>query len=84
MTSPKAPPATFAHLLVSLGQSAFVALGETKDPSGASRKDPAQAAYNLAILQVLQAKTAGNLDDDESKLLATLIQEIGEKLPSAG
>lgn len=74
------PAATFAHLLVNLGQSAYVALGEVKDPSGASQTNPDLAAYNLAILEILQDKTRGNLDADEDKLLQTLVGEIGAKL----
>ncbi len=82
-TDSQAPAANFAHLLVSLGQSAFVALGETKGPGGATRPNPALAAHNLAILRILEEKTRGNLDEDEAKLLATLIEELGQKIGPA-
>ena len=81
---PPAPTANFAHLLVSLGQSAFVALGEVAPPPGAElARDPAVARYNLAILEVLQHKTAGNLDPDEQRLIDTLVAELRAKLPPA-
>ena len=78
-----APPCNFAQFLVSLGSSAMVHLGETTSPDGANQRDLALATHTLGVLQVLQTKTAGNLDPDEDRLLSALIDEIGGKVAAA-
>jgi hypothetical protein len=74
-------PVSFAQFLVSLGSSAMVHLGETADPgSGAKATNPAMARHTLDVLSLLKAKTEGNLDADEQRLLDALIDEITSKL----
>lgn len=74
-------PVSFAQFLVSLGSSAMVHLGETTDPaSGAKSANPVMARHTLDVLTLLKAKTEGNLDDDEQRLLDALIGEINTKL----
>jgi hypothetical protein len=76
-------PVSFAQFLVSLGSSAMVHLGETPDPATGSRTpSPAMARHTLDLLALLKTKTAGNLDDDEQRLLDALLGEIGSKLES--
>ncbi len=76
---------SFAQFLVSLGSSAMVHLGETPDPAtGAKAADPAMARHSLDVLRLLKAKTEGNLDDDEQRLLDALISEVGDKLGALG
>lgn len=70
-------PCTFTHFIVSLGQSALVALGEGKSQA---KPQPALARYNLDVLRLLHTKTSGNLDSDEARLLDALIEEVGSKL----
>lgn len=74
-------PVSFAQFLVSLGSSAMVHLGETADPSsGAQQPNPTMARHTLDVLTLLKAKTEGNLDSDEGRLLDALIGEITAKL----
>lgn len=73
-----AVPCTFTHFIVSISQSALVAMGEVQGPSGVS-KDLQLAGYNLDVLRLLQAKTQGNLDDDEQRLLDALVKEVGDR-----
>lgn len=74
-------PVSFAQFLVSLGSSAMVHLGETTDPaSGGTQPNPTMARHTLDVLALLKAKTEGNLDGDEQRLLDALIGEISGKL----
>jgi len=73
-----AVPCTFTHFIVSISQSALVAMGEVKGPEGATT-DLRLAGYNLDVLRLLQAKTKGNLDGDEQRLLDALIKEVGDR-----
>jgi hypothetical protein len=77
----KPVPVSFAQFLVSLGSSAMVHLGETADPaSGGKATNPAMARHTLDVLALLKAKTEGNLDGDEQRLLDALIDEISTRL----
>lgn len=74
------PPTTFSGFLVSLASSAMVHLGEVADPStGSTSVDLPMARHTVDLLGVLQEKTQGNLDDDETKLLDALIYELRMK-----
>jgi len=74
-------PISFAQFLVSLGSSAMVHLGETPDPAtGARTANAPMARHTLDVLSLLKAKTAGNLDNDEQRLIDALIEEISTKL----
>ncbi len=73
-------PCNFAQFLVSLGSSAMVHLGEMPDPSvGRTRQNLPLACHTLNLLRTLKAKTTGNLDGDESRLLDALIDELSSK-----
>jgi Domain of unknown function (DUF1844) len=85
MSEPTLPPATFSQLVVSLGSSALVHLGELSDPgSGGSQIDLPMARHSVDVLSLLQEKTKGNLTEPETQLLATLIDELRAKLVAAG
>ncbi len=71
-------PCTFTHFIVSISQSALVAMGEVKGP-GTTKPDLRLAGYNLDVLRLLQAKTKGNLDSDEQRLLDALVKEVGDR-----
>jgi hypothetical protein len=74
-------PVSFAQFLVSLGSSAMVHLGETPDPATGGRTPNApMARHTLDVLTLLKAKTEGNLDHDEQRLIDALIEEISGKL----
>ena len=71
---------SFCEFLVSLGSSAMVHLGEVPDPgTGVPAQNIELAKHTIELLGVLKAKTAGNLDEDESKLLDALLADLQPK-----
>ena len=79
------PPATFSQLIVSLGSSALVHLGELSDPAGgANQRDLPMARHSIEVLSLLLEKTKGNLTETETQLLSTLVDELRAKLDAAG
>ena len=64
------PPASFTTLVSSLATQAMMALGGFKDPnSDKVMVDLDLAKHHIDTLKVLDAKTKGNLDEEEKKLL---------------
>lgn len=64
------PPPTFAALVQMLAMSALDALGAIPGPDGERRSpDVALARHSIDLLGVLEAKTRGNLEPDEARLL---------------
>jgi len=78
------PSVSFVSLVVSLGSSALVHLGEIAEPgaTGPSKNLPL-ARDTIDVLQVLKDKTKGNLDEDESKLLDALLFDLRTKYMDA-
>lgn len=73
-------PVSFAQFVVSLGSSALVHLGEIADPgTNQSQTDLKLARHTIDVLGVLKAKTRGNLDEDEAKLLDALLFDLRKK-----
>jgi Domain of unknown function (DUF1844) len=71
------PEVTFAALIMSLNTSALYHLGEIADPvSGEKNVDFTLARHAIDTLVLLQEKTKGNLDSDESQLLKNILYEI--------
>ncbi len=69
--------ASFASLVLTLSSSAWVSLGKITDPvSGEIKKDLRSAKFSIDTLIMLREKTAGHIDDDESKLLNSLISDL--------
>jgi len=81
--STDAIPCTFTHLVVSLSQSALVAMGEVKGPA-AQATDLRLARYNLDLLRLLQEKTKGNLDADEQRLIDAMVKEVAQRMEARG
>ncbi|HTP42059.1 MAG TPA: DUF1844 domain-containing protein [Nitrospiria bacterium] len=82
---PSPQPATLSELILSLGTSAFAALGvrpATGEPTGAGASadqlphDLEQARHLIDLLGVLEQKTAGNLTSDEQQLLQQLLYTL--------
>ena len=69
--------ASFANLIVYIGQMAAMAFGDLADPSG-QRPEPniEAAAMFIEMLGVLQEKTRGNLTAAESKVLDDLLYDL--------
>jgi len=71
------PEPSFSTLLISLSTQALMHLGEIPDlASGAQEKDLPAAKSIIDILDVLERKTAGNLDAGESSLLERILYDL--------
>jgi hypothetical protein len=78
-------PVDFSTHILSLASSAMVALGEmvAPDETGPSPVDLESAKYLIDVLAMLEAKTKGNLDEAEQKVLASLIYDLRVKFVDA-
>jgi metal-dependent amidase/aminoacylase/carboxypeptidase family protein len=74
--SAKLPPADFAGLVSMLATQAFFALGVIRSKED-QRHEPdfMLAKYNIDMLEVLHARTKGNLTEDEDKLLENYLEQ---------
>ena len=83
-TSCRELPVTFSALVWSLAQSALVHLGEVASPeTGRIQADLALARHTIDLLEILECKTHGNLDEEERNLLGGLLYELRVKYVSA-
>ena len=77
-------PVSFSSFVISLAGSAMVQLGEAPDPSsGRKERNLALARNTIDLLGVLKAKTEGNLDDEEKRLLDSVLYECRTKFIEA-
>lgn len=67
-------PINFSTFLVSLASSALAHLGHAEGVDVPT--DAGMARDTLAVLHLLELKTKGNLDSDESRLLDALQDEL--------
>jgi hypothetical protein len=74
----KAPELDFNALVLSLGSSAIVHLGEAPDPTNGEKTAPdfAMAQQSIDLLAMLEEKTRGNLTDDERKFLDGMLFDL--------
>jgi hypothetical protein len=78
------PPVDFSTFVLSLGSSALMHLGELENPeSGKPQKDLVLAKHTIDLLSMLQAKTKGNLNAQEDKLLESLLFDLRLRYVSA-
>ena len=71
------PEATFSTVVTSIGTQALMMLGQIADPaSGQAIYHPDLARHHIDSLVVLQEKTKGNLDDEETEMLDQFINEL--------
>jgi hypothetical protein len=75
---PPLPPADFAALVLSFASSALLHLGLVDDPQTGrpAEKSLPLARHSIDLLELLEAKTRGNLSPDEADLLANLLTEL--------
>ncbi len=74
--TPQLPPADFNTLIGSLTTQIFMSLGGIEDPRTKRRiVDLDLAKHHIDTLAMLEQKTAGNLSDDEKKLLDEALYE---------
>ena len=70
-------PVSFSSFVVSLASSAMVNLGEVHDPASSGQgTDLAIARQTIDLLGVLEEKTRGNLDEEEAKLLESVLYDL--------
>jgi len=75
----KGPLLDFNALVLSLGSSALVHLGEAPDPNTAQKREKpefALAQQSIDLLAMLQEKTRGNLTEDEARFLDNMLFEL--------
>ena len=71
------PQVCFPTFVLSLSSSALVHLGEVPDPeTGKTAENIEMAKHTIDILAMLEEKTRGNLDAEESKLLKDMLFEL--------
>lgn len=71
------PEITFSSFILSLSSSALFHFGELPDPvTHQKQKNIEMAKQTIDILGLLEKKTAGNLDKEESSLLENLLYDL--------
>lgn len=76
--------ATFSTLILSIASSAAMSLGLAPDPHTTEvKKDLKMAQFNIDLLQVLQEKTKGNLNQEELSFLESVVHDLKLKFVQA-
>ncbi|HJA79664.1 DUF1844 domain-containing protein [uncultured Desulfovibrio sp.] len=74
------PEVTFSTFVMSLASAALVQLGEVPNPeTGAQAVHPHLARHSIDMLEMLHRKTTQGLDEQERKLLESLLYELRMK-----
>lgn len=71
------PPIDFNTFVLSLSTACMAQLGELEGPPGAD-VDLRMAEHTLEILQMLEAKTQGNLTGEEERILTQVLSDLRE------
>jgi hypothetical protein len=67
----------FFGLVMTFQAAAMQQMGKSKNPqTEKNERDLAQAQMTIALLDMLESKTHGNLTENETKLLKSVIQEL--------
>jgi hypothetical protein len=80
------PALDFSTFVLSLATSALTHLRLIPDPQGGELPEPnlPLARQVIDTLELLQEKTRGNLDEEERKLLESLLYEVRMRFVEAG
>ena len=72
------PKVDFSTFVLSLGTTALYQLGVVPDPASGEQAppDPLVAQQTIDTLEMLREKTRGNLDEEERKLIDSLLYEL--------
>lgn len=71
------PQASFLELINLLAMQAGIALGGYQGPNGENiPPNPHAAKHYVDLLEVIQVKTEGNLEDEEKKVLDAVLHEL--------
>jgi len=77
MASAEKNASLFFSLVMTFQAAAMQQMGKLKNPlTDKIERDLQQAQVSIDILDMLNDKTKGNLSEDESKLLKTILQEL--------
>ena len=69
--------ALFAHLVISLAQSTMIGLGKVVNPATQKAELNLEAAQQaIDMLDMLEAKTKGNLDAEEAKMMKSTLSML--------
>lgn len=80
MAEAEHPSVNFSNFVVSLASSAMHNLGEAPDPvSRRANVDLGLARHTIDVLGLLRDKTKGNLDQEEERLIETLLFDLRTK-----
>ena len=78
--APAAPETDFLPFISTLAVQTLASLGDIPHPAtGQAQTDLAQAQYLIDVLQMLFEKTRGNLSEQETHELNTLLYELRMK-----
>jgi hypothetical protein len=72
--SSSVPPIDFTTFVLSLSTNGMIQLGEVEGPEGAG-VDFALAKQTLEMLEMLEAKTSGNLTGEEERILTQVLSD---------
>ncbi len=71
------PPLEFSSIVILLYFPALIQLGLMEDPaSGEKREDLTLAKRNIDLLDLLKDRTKGNLEEEEEKFLAGVLDQL--------
>lgn len=71
------PPITFTNFVLSISTSALFHFGDFPDPaSGKTQKNLSAAKQTIDMLNMINEKTKGNLDEQENKLIQGVLYEL--------
>ena len=75
---PGLPGIDFSTLILSLSTTALCQMGAVPDPTSGVRLPPNRviAQQTIDTIEMLREKTRGNLDEEERKLLDSLLYEL--------
>lgn len=77
------PEVTFSTFVLSLASAALVHLGEVADPetgqTGQTGQQPELARHSISMLEMLHEKTTKGLDEQERKMLESILYELRMK-----
>jgi len=79
------PQPDFNFFITTLAIQASISLGQIPNPAtNKTEEDLIQAKFLIDTLDMIKTKTAGNLNDEESKLLDNLLYELKTVYVSKG
>ena len=80
------PKVDFSTFVLSLGTTALYQLGVMSNPASGelANPDPLIAQQTIDTLEMLRDKTRGNLDDEERKLIDSLLYELRMRFVKVG